>query len=317
MTTKYSELSDPMKKELDGIEKFIQGQISASSAIANRNLEEGLGKVVGETEEIQRKLLGLKNLLKRDWHSIEMVKNLVAKELRHSDLIARYIDSVPLGSDMAKGSHHDAYAIYFSNFASDLENRMNQCRQHIEELEMNVKNAGHASRLTPSVIEEIIKAQYSSFMSIASKVAAVHDATTKAKEVFAAYQEKYLVTGGRQTSLALPGKDGYSQMAAYLVPSVPQPQASGFGSSAFGKTGAPGQFGALAQQPIPSISTQASTPFGSKLPGSTAMSGSLLGSNPLQAPASNAFGGSSLFASTLQPKRSNSLGSENVKRPFT
>jgi hypothetical protein len=96
--------------------------------------------------------------LKRDWHSIEMVKSLVTKELRHSDLIARYIDSVPLGYDMSKGTQQDAYSNYFMNFATDLENRMNQCRQSIEvlhinllkELEMNVKNTSYTNRLAPS-----------------------------------------------------------------------------------------------------------------------------------------------------------------------
>ena len=52
--TKYSELPDQTKKDLNEIEKFIQSQISASKALDNRNLEEELVKVVDETEEIQR-----------------------------------------------------------------------------------------------------------------------------------------------------------------------------------------------------------------------------------------------------------------------
>jgi hypothetical protein len=148
------------------------------------------------------------------------------------------------------------------------------------------------------VIEEIIKAQYSSFIAVASKVASVHDATSKAKEAFHSLQEKKLNEGpfSRQ-NLGSSTKDGYAQMASYLVPSLQQSQVQQpqVGGSLFGKstTGTSGGFaGAFAtqQSTIPT-----STPFGAK------PATSLFGAST----AASAGGG--LFGS-VQTKRSNSTG---------
>lgn len=54
MSTKYSELPDNVKKELDGIEKFIQSQINASTAITAKSMDSSLGEIEKETDQIQR-----------------------------------------------------------------------------------------------------------------------------------------------------------------------------------------------------------------------------------------------------------------------
>jgi nucleoporin p58/p45 len=112
LQTKYSELPEPFQKELDNIEKFIQSQIQASSLIASRSIEEILNEVVSETEDTQRKLGNLRNVLRRDLYLIEQLKSLVTKEVRHSDLVARYIDSSHT-EDLSKSNlNNDAYARY-------------------------------------------------------------------------------------------------------------------------------------------------------------------------------------------------------------
>jgi hypothetical protein len=68
------------------------------------------------------------------------------------------------------------------------------------------------------VIEEIIKSQYYSFMAVASKVALVHDATLKAKELLEQYQAKH-GTGNVFRGSTSANKESFSQMASLLTPS--------------------------------------------------------------------------------------------------
>jgi nucleoporin p58/p45 len=110
LTTKYSELPESFQKELDNIEKFIQTQIQASNSISNRSLEDALKEIIEETEETQRKMNGLRNVLKRDLYAIEQLKSLVTKELRNSDLVTRYLDTSRADDVSKMNLNNDAYA---------------------------------------------------------------------------------------------------------------------------------------------------------------------------------------------------------------
>jgi hypothetical protein len=156
---------------------------------------------------------------------------------------------------------------------------MISCRQNIEELEMSIRSGSNASQLTPTIVEEIIRNQYSAFMAIATKVAAVHDQTTKAKDGFTKYQERFL--GNQNRSVIDTSKDSFAQMATYLVPSL----------QTTNQTVSNGQTSLFGVQSQP-LSVKPASSFGLNVP----MSGSTL--------------------SSITPKRSNSLGTDSVKRVF-
>ncbi|KAJ3318281.1 Nucleoporin p58/p45, partial [Boothiomyces sp. JEL0866] len=252
--TKYSELPPDIQSQLDSIEKFINSQSGVSTSISNLTLEKDLEEIVKETEETARKLSGLKTILQRDVYVIDQLKSLVAKELRNTDLVARFIESSPT-NDFNKGIQtNDAYSNYFLNFTSDLEMRMNQCRQNIEELELNLRSS-HAPKINATIIQEIIKNQYQSFMSIAGKVAQVHDSITKAKDIYVQFHEKYYGNIAPENN-----RESYSQLAQYLQPTVQQPAPQQLNQSQFGQSqfGAQSLFGAkpIETKPAFTLSTK-------------------------------------------------------------
>ena len=157
------------------------------------------------------------------------------------------------------------------------------------ELEASIRTSAQRPQLTPTVIEEIIRNQYSSFMAIASKVAAIHDQTTKAKDHFMKYQEKYLGISSRESIQV--NKDSFSQMASYLVPSLSQSQQPTQNQQQFGQKSV---FGASTMNSNPTHPLS-------------------LGTSATQQVSNNAFSNS---FSASAPKRSNSLSAENTKRPF-
>ncbi|KAJ2998793.1 Nucleoporin p58/p45 [Globomyces sp. JEL0801] len=336
LTTKYSELNDSLKNQLDSIQSLINQKINASTSLSNRNMSKPLDEIVHETDDARTKLASLKDLLNRDTKIIDQVKKLVAKDMRHSDLVARFIDTS--NSGLTKNSlNNDAYASYFANFVADLNQTMVNCRQTIEELEMNIRSvASPSARLTPEVIQSVIRDQYNSFIAVAGKVAATHDATLKAQNAFVQYQEKYL--GIHQNNIETE-KDSYSQMAVYLQPTASQQNAGNPATtgtkSLFGNTttntasnslfGAKPAFGAAtttnttnlfgastANKPATTTTTTGGL-FGTSTTTTAAptlgVSTTGFGANNSQ-PATNLFGGSTGIAPSS--KRSNSLGPNDL-----
>ena len=77
----------------------IQSQIQECTSIADRSVETVLDEVIKVTSSMKRvdcvnkDLTDLKSVLKRDVYYIEQLKAQVAKEMRHSNLISKYVDS--------------------------------------------------------------------------------------------------------------------------------------------------------------------------------------------------------------------------------
>lgn len=86
--TKYFELDQQTKQELDNIERSIQAQIYQCASLNARNLTEPIKELEQETATMKRKLLELQNLLHKDQFIINGVKAISAKELRHSELVS-------------------------------------------------------------------------------------------------------------------------------------------------------------------------------------------------------------------------------------
>jgi hypothetical protein len=172
------------------------------------------------------------------------------------------------------------------------------------------------STLTPNIIEEIIREQYSTFVAVAGKCASLHDQTQKANSQFQHYREKHFGIPKDESEIRA---DSFSKMAQFLVPSSTlNNQQSGNNTlkpSLFGNSTTQGTFGAIAA-PKQGTSLFGSTKtqntngttmglFNSNT-GTTVPSGGLFGSN---APQTN-----SLFGNTSNnaPAQTNSLFGNNA-----
>ncbi|KAJ3282356.1 Nucleoporin p58/p45 [Borealophlyctis nickersoniae] len=211
---------------------MITKEIQLSESLANNDsMVKLVMNVSRETTRLEEHLRVLKNLLERDTNLIESLKREVGQELRNSDLANRSIEQLK-SSGHAKypNPNYDPYATYFTTFANALEKRMQQYRQTIEELETSIKNTFSQSEYTPDVLLEIMKAQDSSFLAIAGKIAALDDKISEHRKWFYEYLRKYFgddgrgiaaeigdgqKTGGEESSLA-------ELAAKTLQPSVPQ-----------------------------------------------------------------------------------------------
>ncbi|KAI8925826.1 hypothetical protein BC831DRAFT_459219 [Entophlyctis helioformis] len=193
--TKYSDLPDAVRQQIDEIEKFIQQQIHVCDSISNSASEQPIRAISEEAQLIMQRLTGAKNMLIRDNHVMQDLKKQVNQELRNMDLASRYIDRAQANSHPSKfaAPQHDAYAAYFAGFANELERRMQLYRQHIEEIEVNVRSLmSSSSTHSPQAIQRIIHNQHNGFLVVASKVAHYHDLVERERIQFEKFSQKYL-----------------------------------------------------------------------------------------------------------------------------
>ncbi|EGF80288.1 hypothetical protein BATDEDRAFT_88993 [Batrachochytrium dendrobatidis JAM81] len=234
--TKYSEVPENVRQKIDEIERFIQQQIHASDSIGISTTDGSTASVSDEAVSIMQRLVGARNLIERDSHVFENLKKQVSQEHRNIDLASRFIERAQNGVQAKFSSpHQDAYSNYFTTFANDLEQRMQIYRQNIEEIELNVRNLMISpTKCTPQVIQDIIRDQYQGFVTIAGRVAQLHDQIDRECSKFAKFQQRYL---GESKGVRV-STDAYSTQLQYQsYPQLNPAQQTRGGISGYNATG--------------------------------------------------------------------------------
>ncbi|KAI8916320.1 hypothetical protein EDD86DRAFT_268357 [Gorgonomyces haynaldii] len=190
LNAKYSDLSADEQKKIDEIDAYIQSQVQLCESL--NNTDNGLEQVKEEANQVVTKLQSLQNYLTRDSFMIDHIKNQINQEARHFDLASRYIEAKKQGTNTVqyKGAP-DQYLVYFLSFAKDLEQKMQTCRQTIDELDSNMRALLSRPKLTPKTLETILRSQHSAFLTVAAKVALIHDKMEQERKQFLEYREKF------------------------------------------------------------------------------------------------------------------------------
>ncbi|TPX59738.1 hypothetical protein PhCBS80983_g02319 [Powellomyces hirtus] len=324
LRTKYSEIPADTRKHVDDIETFIQQQIRTAESIAGNTTADSIYEITGEVKQLSHKLAGLNNMLARDKYLIDLLRQQVGQELRNSDLVSRFIERYRSGSHHTSAPpKHDAYMSYFVKYADNVEQRMQQYRQTIEELEASIKSLSEERQYSPMVLVEIMRDQDDSLLAVAGKIANVHDAVAKLKSQYADFRQRYFGVDDKDR-FRREGRNGRSKertpleliASTTLRPSSTQPAQGGMGG--FGQQAPAGGLGgslfggsqAFGQSAQPAAA-------GGSLFGQSAQpaaTGSLFGQSNHPAAGGSLFGqpaqpaaGASLFGQTAQPGAGASL----------
>ncbi|KAI8848669.1 hypothetical protein BC829DRAFT_393609 [Chytridium lagenaria] len=243
----YGEVPDQMRSQLDELEQFIESQKQAVEEVKSTTTYQEILQIHVITEQINLKSHGLKNLLDRDETVIKELRSLMNEETKIADGASRFIDRYNNPHYTFQQHANDPTSKdYFSNVTDQLERRLQIYRQTIDDLERHFQTITQKPHYTPQAIADILRSQHESFMSIAGKIALVHDGITKEKERFLMYRNKYF--GDNRN----PFKDGaasaaketpLSAIAAELQPSANAQQPAQQGQ--MGQTGQTGQMGTM------------------------------------------------------------------------
>ncbi|ORX98994.1 hypothetical protein K493DRAFT_3406 [Basidiobolus meristosporus CBS 931.73] len=290
-TTKFSELPEDAKKMIEEIEKSIQSQIHSYDYVTARETPDFINKVSEEAQVLNEKLVGLKFSLERDMELISNLNKTMNKEIKNAEIAGRGINALK-----SPNNHHVHFPgvrltfDYFWNLVTSFESRMLQYKHNIEDIERHLSSIAQTARFSPGALTEIMRNQHETFLAIAGKVATLHSAVKRQKELYLNYRrrvyndDKSPFPEDVKKSQKIPkiSDDSESLMISMLQPTASTyqaPQASGsatgglFGQSTAGTTTS-SLFGSTA--PANSTTTTGGGLFGSTTP-ATGTSGGLFG----------------------------------------
>ncbi|KAJ3221521.1 hypothetical protein HK099_003433 [Clydaea vesicula] len=341
-TTKYCELPVEVSKLIDEFESQMTADIQIKQQLAG-DFDE-FNNIRKESKILSKKLSNLKSILGKNLVLVNNLKKTVSKEMKTVDQATRFLDKYsnvsvnkqPISSQQFQynNMYQDDCLSYFFDLTYNLEHRCLEHANFIEELERALNDLINQSykKISPGVIKEVLTSQNEIFLSLATKIAALHDLVNKQREVYAQFRsrffnedkvkfiarEKNLMPGKMDEDKAIPLSVIASQ-AISESQNVAQQQHQKSGSLFGANVAAPtagslfgnsnqttGLFGntVSAQQPT--------STFGSNLPSNTAAlaSTSLFGNSLTTNPPFGTFGNSFTSSSTA-----NNFGSN--KRPAT
>ncbi|CAO3667818.1 unnamed protein product [Umbelopsis vinacea] len=187
-STRYMELPDDAKHELDELERMIQVEVQTCDYIRARKAamdENVITSVRKEADEMTKKLDALNNRLNGNMERIKRLLGGVDYEMRSASVAKIVVDTYKNPASGGKWlSGHNVHNEYFKRLAHTFEIRLERYRQNIAEIEMTVSSLAKGTRQSPHAIAEVMKYQNKSFIAVAGKVAAIHDEIEKLKELY-------------------------------------------------------------------------------------------------------------------------------------
>ncbi|KAG0141515.1 hypothetical protein CROQUDRAFT_663728 [Cronartium quercuum f. sp. fusiforme G11] len=169
-TTRFNDLPDDVKRQLESLDGMIQNQCRLADTIKATEL----GREINDGTILLRQL-------KTDMHSTSALVDESATSLER---LRKSVDSdvadvlrLGTGTGLAKFQLD-----YFLRMTAKLEDRMKDYEQTLEFVEIQLK--GLADRPNPAAIVPAIKAQYGTFMVLADRVAALVERLRLLKEGF-------------------------------------------------------------------------------------------------------------------------------------
>jgi len=159
-STRYNDLHEDLKKQLDLIDNVISLQIrhkNECEAMMPKH-EEQLSNVPSDVEYCSRKLKGIQDIMDDDAEAVNVLRDLIKKDAEHAKLSFRAIDNLKLppqyhnsGHWPTKGSGSDSRSQgtgagdareivrYFSETADELTGKLARYQKNITEIESHLR----------------------------------------------------------------------------------------------------------------------------------------------------------------------------------
>ncbi|OAV87876.1 hypothetical protein PTTG_09178 [Puccinia triticina 1-1 BBBD Race 1] len=189
-TTRFNDLPEDAKKQLEALDAMIQSQCRHSDTLKAMQLgteiTEGTSLLRQVTSEMHVTSASVKNSAKL----LDSIRQSIDGEVADLLNLAAIVDAHH-SQRMTAGAHNTGESLpnplkfqfeFFSQKAADMEERMKRYRQTIDYVELQLK--GLFDRPSPASIVPALKAQYSTFMALADKVAQLDAALTLLKEEY-------------------------------------------------------------------------------------------------------------------------------------
>ena len=184
--TKISELPEEFQRQICEFEELLHNQNLLVDELSE-NSYKGMSRVNGLREELSQQTALLAYKLDSDQSSIQKMKASVTLDLKHAEAALRTLTMLKNPNISNARTENAVFIEYISQLIASFERRMQQYRQQIAEIETHVDSLLSKTRFTPDALLNIMRSQYETFMSLASRLAIAHEEVVNEKENYLKY----------------------------------------------------------------------------------------------------------------------------------
>ncbi|EFP91294.2 uncharacterized protein PGTG_17151 [Puccinia graminis f. sp. tritici CRL 75-36-700-3] len=189
-TTRFNDLPEDAKKQLETLDAMIQTQCRHSDTLKAMQLGTEITEGTSLLRQVTSEMHATSASVKTSSNLLDSIRQSIDGDVADLLNLAAIVDAHH-SQRMAVGSHNAAESLpnpmkfqfeFFSQKAADMEERVKRYRQTIDYVELQLK--GLFDRPSPASIVPALKAQYSTFMVLADKVAQLDTAVRNLKEEY-------------------------------------------------------------------------------------------------------------------------------------
>ncbi|POV99316.1 hypothetical protein PSTT_13875 [Puccinia striiformis] len=189
-TTRFNDLPEDVKKQMEMLDAMIQTQCRHSDTLKAMQLGTEITEGSSLLRQVTSDIHGTSASVKTSSTLLDSIRQTIDGDVADLLNLAAIVDAHH-SQRMTVGSHNPTESLpnpmkfqfeFFSNKTVDMEERVKRYRQTIDYVELQLK--GLFDRPSPASIVPALKAQYSTFMVLADKVAQLDGALTILKEEY-------------------------------------------------------------------------------------------------------------------------------------
>jgi nucleoporin p58/p45 len=184
-STRFNDLPDDVKRTLEQIDSHIQGRIQISKDLQQRKLGDEATKGNESIRALHKDLINTATIIRNDLHLTQDVKTKVDQAVEDTIVATRIIDGFrnPQSGNTYLKDHASFPLEYFTRVADQMKERLAWYKATIEQIERKLSSSATSAQ-TPQGISATLQVQHGTFLSLASKTAAVDAELQKIKAVY-------------------------------------------------------------------------------------------------------------------------------------
>ncbi|KAI9188981.1 hypothetical protein H9P43_000403 [Blastocladiella emersonii ATCC 22665] len=213
MKTKFADLPADVQNELRAIDKLIKEQTGLADSLVSKDTGSALRDLTDDIAKLRKTHGAIAVVLEKDLQAALALRGAARKELNRAETAGRILDA-ELHNTTAQMAHNKYYSTiaYFREKDDEFRCRATEYAQRIAELEDHIASLCSAHAPTPQTIGETVRTQHSSFLLLASQVAALHNNVEKLREQYVVYRRQYY--GDAKNPFAVGGKKNRNKRPA-------------------------------------------------------------------------------------------------------
>jgi len=185
-STRFNDLPDAAKKVLEEIDAHIQGRIQICDNLKQRKLGDEASKGKELIRDVHKDLLHTISVIQSDLLQTRAFKSKADQTVQDTIIATRIVDGFrnPQHGGAQLKNYAEFPLEFFTRRADEMKEKLNWCKNTIEAIERKLSSIASQTQVTPQAITSTLEAQHMTFITLASRTAAVDAELQKVKTLY-------------------------------------------------------------------------------------------------------------------------------------